>query len=64
MTEPIQLVIIAICTFAGSILGSMIGTRLIIRDYVTRDEAIEMAREIDHQRREIEGLWAQIKRLR
>jgi hypothetical protein len=47
----------ALGSFAGALLGSLIGCRLAWRkDFVTREEAIKLARAIDEQHRIINEL--------
>lgn len=64
MIESLPLIIAeAIGSFAGSVIGSFYATRwLWRREFVTREEALEMARAIDSQRRVLESLREELNR--
>jgi len=51
------IIIAGLSSFIGALIGSMLGSRLAWRrDFVTREEAIKLARAIDEQRRCLEAL--------
>ena len=52
-----QILVTGLASFAGALVGAMIGCRVTWRShFVTRDEAIEMARVIEAQRVSLEAL--------
>ena len=55
------LVVTGLCAFLGSFVGAFVGSRLMWRkQFVTREEAFLLARQIDIQHRAIDNLRTRI----